>query len=95
MRTLFVSRDSNLVKKVRQSLTEQGRGVLRRGAEVGVEEWALVGDPAYVEERIGHYREILDMTHLIARGRLPGVSDEDQLVSMELLAQIAGSDIDL
>jgi alkanesulfonate monooxygenase SsuD/methylene tetrahydromethanopterin reductase-like flavin-dependent oxidoreductase (luciferase family) len=94
MRTLFISRDSNLVKKVRKSLTEQGRGALRRGAEVGVEEWALVGDPDYVEERIDHYCEILDMTHLIARGRLPGVSDEEHLVSMELLAQIAGPNSD-
>lgn len=86
MRTLFVSRNNALLKKVRNLLTEQGRGVLRRGTEVKLEDWALIGDPHYVEDRIDHYREILAMTHLIARGRIPGVSDKEQLISLELLA---------
>ncbi len=92
MRTLFASRDSNLIERVRDSLVEQGRGVLRRGTEVGIEEWALVGDPHYVEDRISHYRELLSMTHLIARGRIPGVSESEQRLSMELLAEMNGSE---
>lgn len=87
MRTVFVSRNSALVKRVAESLA-QGRVSLRRATTVDIEEWALVGDPHYVEDRINHYREILSMTHLIARGRIPGVSDREQLLSMELLVQM-------
>jgi len=94
MRTLFMSRNSNLINKVRTSLTAQGRGVLRQGRDVDIEEWALIGDPHYVEDRIGHYREILNMTHLIARGRIPGVSDKEQLDSMQLLAESTELNID-
>jgi|TARA_Y100000310_G_scaffold340169_1_gene435033 alkanesulfonate monooxygenase SsuD/methylene tetrahydromethanopterin reductase-like flavin-dependent oxidoreductase (luciferase family) len=88
MRTVFVSRKRSLLKTVRESLTQQGRGVLRRGKQVDIEEWALVGEPDYVAERINHYREILNVTHLIARGRIPGASDKEQLVSMQLLGEM-------
>ena len=98
MRTTFVSRDRSLLRAARERLAEQAAslarspvGAIRRGAGVRPDDWALVGEPEAVRDRIEHYRERFAMTHLIAsRTRLPGLEPGDFERSLEHLADLRG-----
>lgn len=99
MRTTFISRDRGRLRAARERLAEQAAalahspvGAIRRGAGVRPEDWALVGEPAAVRDRIEHYRERFGMTCLIAsRTRLPGLDPADFERSLEHLAGLAES----
>ena len=72
MRSCFVSEDGRLVARVREGLEAQARrmaaesgGRMARRFSTAVDDWALVGDPAAVRDRIDSYREELGMTHLV------------------------------
>ena len=99
MRTTFISRDRGRLRAARERLAEQAAalaqspvGAIRRGAGVRPEDWALVGEPAAVRDRIEHYRERFGMTCLIAsRTRLPGLDPADFECSLEHLAGLAES----
>ena len=88
MRTVFISRKANLIERVRQSLTAQGRSVSPDSTEATVDEWALVGEPEFVAEGIARYQERLGMTHLIARSRVGDVDQKEVIQSMEFLARM-------
>lgn len=83
MRTLFVSRDRRKVGEITERLSTQ---MPRRGEALAPAEWAILGGPDEVAARIERYRQELGMTHLVVRGRIPGVSYADQVASLELLA---------
>ena len=99
MRTTFISRDRERLRAARQRLAEQAAalarspvGAIRRGAGVRAEDWALVGEPEAVRDRIERYRERFGMTHLIAsRTRLPGLDPADFERSLDHLAALAES----
>jgi alkanesulfonate monooxygenase SsuD/methylene tetrahydromethanopterin reductase-like flavin-dependent oxidoreductase (luciferase family) len=90
MRTVFVAEDANEVARVRSLLAAPapvGTGVLRRAADVSVDDWAIIGTPEEVRARIETYRARIGMTHLIAtRLRVPGVDSMLQRRSLTLLA---------
>lgn len=93
MRTVFVSRDTAVLARVRTALAKQAAAMasmqlasMRRHADAPVEEWALVGEPEAVADGVSRYREKLGMTHLIVRSHVPGI--ESALLS-ESLEQIA------
>ncbi len=72
MRSCFVSEDLRLVARVREGLEAQARrmaaesgGRMARRFSTAVDEWALVGDPVAVRDRVDTYREELGMTHLV------------------------------
>ena len=96
MRTVFISQDSHLTQTVRDALTKEviSRNRIRRTSlfqsdpDDWVDQAALIGSPAYVSEKLQEYRDTLGLTHLIARGRIPGLSDADHLKSMEALLKI-------
>lgn len=97
MRTVFVSSDATVCDRVRAGLAAQaaalGRAPLasiRRAAEATVADWAIVGDRDEVAERIAVYRERLGMTHLIARGLVPGADADQVAESLRSLAELAG-----
>lgn len=87
MRTLFISENQRLVSTVRENLEHEAANRLRKQA-ASVQDWAIVGDMAYVTEKISEYEDTLGLNYLIARGRIPGVSNETQIASLELLAKI-------
>ena len=99
MRTTFVSRDRERLRAAREALARQAAslarspvGAIHRGAGVRPEDWALVGEPEAVRDRIEQYRERFEMTHLIAsRTRLPGLEPVDFERSLALLAALAAS----
>lgn len=85
MRTLFVSRDRRLQKRVLQLLGESDAS----GRKRQVQDWAIVGDPEYAGEQVQILREKLGMTHLIARGRLPVLDRGTQQQALAELARLA------
>ncbi|MDE0660980.1 MAG: LLM class flavin-dependent oxidoreductase [Gammaproteobacteria bacterium] len=68
MRTLFVSEDRRLVAQVREQLglaARQLAGSGRPGVSLEADDWAIIGDPAAVADKVAAYVEILGMTHLV------------------------------
>ena len=96
MRTTFISRDRARLRAARERLAEQAAslarspvGAIRRGAGVRPDDWALVGEPEAVRDRVEACRERFAMTHLVAsRTRLPGLEPGDFERSLEHLAAL-------
>lgn len=99
MRTTFVCDNPARVRQVKAALMEAARALaktatsaMRRAGESPVEDWALVGEPNEISERIAKYREELGVTHLIAtRTRLRDVKTAEMLRSIEHLAKVTQS----
>jgi alkanesulfonate monooxygenase SsuD/methylene tetrahydromethanopterin reductase-like flavin-dependent oxidoreductase (luciferase family) len=97
MRTVFASRDPSRLREVREALARQAAALaraaspaLRRAAQGGVDEWAIVGEPAAVADGIERYREELGITHLVVRAQIPGLPREQAEASLALVVEAAG-----
>ena len=87
MRTLFVSRDAAMLKQVRAELHERVEHVRMVEGEQ-VDDWAIIGEPGEVLDKIALYEERLGMTHMIAtRLRIGGIPEPVLRESVALLAQ--------
>ena len=84
MRTVLISEDRALVQRVRDKL---GASNNRFHQGASVEDWALIGDRAWVYDRLHQLVERLGVTHLIGGGRLPAIEDAEQLASHEALLE--------
>ena len=96
MRTVFVSDDRAACEHVRAGLVAQAVRLARSGSRLvpeeqllDIENWALVGDLAQVRDGLDRYRELLGMTHVIARCGVPGAAPEAVERSLRLLATLA------
>lgn len=96
MRTVFAHRDVRVCARVAAGLERQaaalasaGSAAIRRAATAGLEEFALVGEPAEVADGIARYRSELGVTHLVARMQLPGAEERDVMECLDHLAEIA------
>ncbi|MEJ2130036.1 MAG: LLM class flavin-dependent oxidoreductase, partial [Gammaproteobacteria bacterium] len=90
MRTVFVSRDASVLKRMRERL--ELNVASQRDPETKLDEWAIVGEPARVSECIARYREQFAMTHLIAtRLRIGGVDASVLEASVNELAEICSA----
>ena len=69
MRTLFVSEDRALLGRVREQVAATAREMassgLRRGISLAADDWAIVGEPSEVADKVAAYVEDLGMTHLV------------------------------
>ncbi len=68
MRTLFVSEDRGLLGRIRDQLglaAGQLASSGRPGVSLDADDWAIVGEPGEVQDRVAAYVEALGMTHLI------------------------------
>ena len=69
MRTLFVSEDRALLGRVREQVAATAREMassgLRRGISLAADDWAIVGEPSEVADKVAAYVEELGMTHLV------------------------------
>ena len=79
MRTIFISTRPSLLKQVRNTLNTQPEPL---------DEWAIIGDEAFVTDKLAEYEACLGLNYLIARGRIPGVESSDQIASHEALAKL-------
>jgi alkanesulfonate monooxygenase SsuD/methylene tetrahydromethanopterin reductase-like flavin-dependent oxidoreductase (luciferase family) len=89
MRTVFITDDTGLAAAVRGKLQTLVPPSMRDEA-AEVDDWAIVGDRSYARDKLDEYIARLDISHLIVRGGLPGVSEEAQLQSLESLLDVAG-----
>ena len=98
MRTVFVTRSREAASRVRDAL-EQQAAAMRRGAgarlarrgDGALEDIALIGEPSAIADGMARYQEELGMTHLIARGHMPGATPDETRQSIELLAALGQS----
>ncbi|SVC60613.1 uncharacterized protein METZ01_LOCUS313467, partial [marine metagenome] len=96
MRTIFVSRKTDQLNSIREKLDAETRLradspviAIRTSADASIEDWAIIGEPAEVADKIELYRERLGVTHLIAtRTRLSHLTSSELEGSLELLAEI-------
>ncbi|MEM8499377.1 MAG: LLM class flavin-dependent oxidoreductase [Pseudomonadota bacterium] len=90
MRTVFVSNRRVEIERVNAAL---GKTNFHSMHEVGTqtEDWTIVGDESYVRDKVNEYIERLRMTHLIVRGRISGLSDQEQIRSHEKLLRAVGN----
>ena len=90
MRTVFVSKDARQIEKLRQFMLEQSENSRLAEGET-LDDWAIIGEPSYVRERVDEYRQRLGMTHLIAtRMRVSGLEEVELRGSVALLAETLG-----
>jgi alkanesulfonate monooxygenase SsuD/methylene tetrahydromethanopterin reductase-like flavin-dependent oxidoreductase (luciferase family) len=82
MRTVFVTDDARIGRQIRDRLTADALRT-RLGAAVvrpetaALDDWCIVGEAAFVRERIAEYRERLRVTHLIVtRLRISGIQPD-------------------
>ncbi|MDA0789217.1 MAG: LLM class flavin-dependent oxidoreductase [Proteobacteria bacterium] len=80
MRTVLISERTSLIREVRRILAADPEG--------SPEQRAIVGDTAYACDKIAEYQERLGMNYLIARGRIQGVDNAEQVSSHEALAKL-------
>ena len=86
MRTIFISDDKSLNKKVSAGLEEEAR---QRSNQFNEREPSyLVGNAQAVKDKLQLYKDEISMNYLIARGRITGVSNSDQLASHRQLLDI-------
>ena len=90
MRTVFASSDAKLVARVRDDLDRWAASCsAARGVARSVDDWAIVGEPTAVRDRIAHYRRDLGITHLIVtRLRIGGVDATHLERSVETVASM-------
>jgi len=93
MRSVFASRDPALLARAHAELVRQAAALgrvpgLRRLAGSEPEDWAILGEPEAVAERVRDYRKRLGMTHLIVRAHLPGLPAEALEESLRLVAAL-------
>ena len=95
MRTLFVAEDATLLARVREQLEQSARQVassrLRRGISLAPDDWAIVGEPNEVRDKVAAYVEQLGMTHLIVtRLRIGGMEAGAIERSVQVAAEVLG-----
>ncbi len=86
MRTLFISESAAEISAVKEQLAQENSA--RRGDADSTDDWSIVGDPSYARDRLSRLRDSIGLSHLIARGRIAGITDEVQLRSLEHLLKI-------
>ena len=95
MRTVLVSKDRRLLDRVRDQLGIAARQMAsggRPGLSLEADDWAIVGEPSAVADKVAAYTEALGMTHLIVTrlriGRIEtAVLEESVRTAAELLRQ--------
>ena len=78
MRTVFCSHNANVVQQVRDRLDKESAQLARtsddQATSVQTDDWSIVGDPRFVEDKVQQYVEELGVTHIVAtRLRIGGV----------------------
>ena len=85
MRSVYVARDGRDASRVRTALADLP--LPRSDEAVPLDDWAIVGEMGFVEEKLAEYSERLGATHLIAtRLRLPDFPSDEAVRSLEALA---------
>lgn len=96
MRTMYCSEDAKRVAEVRTRLESESANAAR-GAEdteklTTIDDWSIVGDPAFVRDVVNRYQEELGVTHLVVtRLRIGGLPSSELEKSVALVAETLGT----
>ncbi len=95
MRAVFASRSAARLATAREALTRAAARAARSGRRAArlcapLDEWALVGEPEALRDRIAQYRERLGMTHLIASALRAELEPGEREASLECFAGLRG-----
>lgn len=90
MRTVYVSESEATTRALRERLDSAVPDAMRDKA-AGIEQWSVVGDRAYVHDRLVEYREQLGVSHLILRGGLPGIEEAQEVRSQAAILELAAA----
>ncbi|MEJ6593091.1 MAG: LLM class flavin-dependent oxidoreductase [SAR86 cluster bacterium] len=84
MRTVFMSHRVAECRQVKAAMAASSPHSMR-DQTADIDDWSIIGDPSFVRDKIDEYRDRLGVTHMIVRGRVPGVTDQTWLSSLEKL----------
>ncbi|MDA0823011.1 MAG: LLM class flavin-dependent oxidoreductase [Proteobacteria bacterium] len=88
MRTVFVCATANEQRLIRESLAKI---TLPTGAPANsaVDEWAIIGDAAYVKDKFAEHQDVLAATHIVVtRLRFAGIEDRRLRDSLTRIAEM-------
>ena len=88
MRTIFVTSEPALARSVKAGLAASVPAQMKEKA-MHIDDWAIVGDASYVEDKLAQYVDTLGLSHLIVRGRLGKVDVAVQQRSLFSILEIA------
>ena len=92
MRTVFCSTDQKQVERIRNRLVSESANAVRDSESTSnppsIDDWSLVGEPAFVRDLVSRYQEELGVTHVIVtRLRIGGIPSNDLEQSTALAAE--------
>jgi alkanal monooxygenase alpha chain len=88
MRTIFVSDDAADIAALRERLAENKLPTGRK-PRAAVDDWAIVGTPNYVADKLAEYEDVLAATHMVVtRLRLDGVEEAKLCDSLARVAEL-------
>lgn len=92
MRSVFVSEDRARVREVRERAERFGLNVAQDandGRSTSIDDWAIIGSRSEVCDLLATYRDVLNMTHMIAtRLGIGGVSHDEIRLSLSHLIYV-------
>lgn len=96
MRTMYCSEDPKRVAEVRQRLEAESVNAARsaEGTQKAttIDDWSIVGEPAFVRDVVKRYQEELGVTHLVVtRLRIGGLPTTELEKSVALVAETLAS----
>jgi alkanesulfonate monooxygenase SsuD/methylene tetrahydromethanopterin reductase-like flavin-dependent oxidoreductase (luciferase family) len=86
MRTVYVTENRDEADSVKLALSKTAASIARDESAT-VDDWTIIGDSHFVKDQLARYIEELGMTHLIASGRLPGLTADDVIRSHAALLE--------
>lgn len=89
MRNMFVSEDDATLRDLRKQLSSYSQTSPWRDQQAKLDDWAIIGDQAFVRDKIREYRQRLSMSHLIVTPlRNADLSERQQRESLQLIAEV-------
>lgn len=89
MRNVFVSEDAGTVRDLRDQFSRSSQASPWRDQQAQLDDWAIIGDQAFVRDKISQYRQMLGITHLIVTPlRTVDVPEPQQRESLKLTAEV-------
>jgi alkanesulfonate monooxygenase SsuD/methylene tetrahydromethanopterin reductase-like flavin-dependent oxidoreductase (luciferase family) len=89
MRSVFVCRDSKILKRIKHEVLEKTENTRLKEGD-SIDDWVIIGEPDEVSDKIDQYMEDLGMNYLIAsRIRVSGIDSRMLEESVSLLAHVS------
>ncbi|MBV1930672.1 MAG: LLM class flavin-dependent oxidoreductase [Porticoccaceae bacterium] len=86
MRRIFVSEDNATIQALRKQLSKGDQGSQWRAQHAELDDWMLIGNQAFVRQKIEEYQRRLGLTHLVVTP-LQQITGDKQTESLRLVAE--------